>query len=294
MSDRVVKLSNGLEMPIIGLGTSLRGKATKCESNDFVESVKHAISQGYRHIDTAKAYNNEHLVGKAIKEASVKREELFVVTKLYPEDMGYDKTVKAFEKSCKQLQVDYVDLYLIHFPGLPLGGKKAQLTEEDAKKQRIETWKALEKLYDEGKCKAIGVSNFLKRHLDDLLNEPSLKIRPMINQCEFHPYYNNKELFDQCRELNIQFEGYSPLGKMNVLTDPLILDLAKKYGKTPAQIAIRWSIQNNIVTIPGSTNHQRIEDNFNVFDFKLDDEDMTKLWTLNKNEKVSWDPTNVV
>ncbi|CAF0959171.1 unnamed protein product [Brachionus calyciflorus] len=287
--DKRIKLKNGVEMPVIGLGTSLRGKPNKVDNQQFIDSIKHALNIGYRHIDTAKAYNNENLIGQAIKESSVDRKEIFLVTKLFPDDMGFEKTLKAFEKSCKQLQVDYVDLYLIHFPGKP---NKPDAQLEKSRQLRLDSWKALEKLYNDGKCRAIGVSNFMKRHLEELL-EAGMSL-PMINQCEFHPYYNNKDLWDYCNQIGVQFEGYSPLGKGNLLNDDVVLSLAQKYSKTPAQILLNWCLRNNVITVPGSTNLERLEENFNVFDFSLSDSDVDLLWNLNKNEKVSWDPTNVV
>ncbi|RNA36597.1 glyoxal reductase [Brachionus plicatilis] len=289
MLDKTVELKNGIKMPTIGLGTSLRHKPNKVDNQQFVESVKHALKIGYRHLDTAKCYNNEHLIGQAIKESGIDRKDVFLVTKLFPDDMGYDKTLKAFDKSCKQLKVEYIDLYLIHFPA-KLRGQNNDL--EKSRQVRLETWKALEKLHSDGKCRAIGVSNFMQRHLEEII-DAGMTI-PSVNQCEFHPYYNNRELYDYCTKIGIQFEGYSPLGKGNLLNDPVVLELSKKYSKSCAQILLNWSIRNNVVTIPGSTNHERIEENFNIFDFSLSDEDVGLLWTLNKNEKVSWDPTNII
>lgn len=286
-----IKLSNGLDVPVIGLGTSLRGKTLE-STQVFIDSVKYAIEIGYRHIDTAKCYNNEHLVAKAIQESSVKREDLFITTKLYPDDLGYEKTLKAFEKSCNKLQVKYIDLYLIHFPGQPIGSRKAAVTAERAKELRLESWRALEKLYADKRCGAIGVSNYLERHLNEIV-QAKLSL-PMVNQCEFHVYYNNKELLHVCNKLGVQFEGYSPLGKGNILKDNLVIELAAKYHKTPAQIAIRWSIQNGVLTIPGSVTLQRIKENFNVFDFELSKHDLESMWKLNINDKVSWDPTDVI
>lgn len=285
------KLNNGVEIPVIGLGTSLRGK--KLESTQvFIDSVKYALSIGYRHLDTAKAYNNEHLIAAAIKESQFKREDLFITTKLFPDDMGYEKTLKAFDKSCAKLQTNYIDLYLIHFPGQPEGSRKVQKSTDKARELRLESWRALEKLYSDKRVRAIGVSNYFPRHFDEIA-EAEMRL-PMINQCEFHIYYNNKELFDACEKLGIQYEGYSPLGKGTILKDPIVEKLALKYSKTPAQIAIRWSIQNNVITIPGSVTLERINENLNVFDFELSDEDFNLLWTLNRDEKVSWDSTNVL
>lgn len=283
---RFVKLTNNVEVPIVGYGTSRYTKTAKINDDECKNCIKHALEIGYRHIDTAKHYKNEHLVRKAIQESKIKRNEIFITSKLYPSDMGYENTLKSFEQTCKQLHTDYLDLYLIHFPALI--GKKQ--TYDEAKKLRLETWLAFEHLYKEGKCRAIGVSNYLKHHIEEIFEANMLK--PHVNQCEFHPYFNNKELFDYCKKNEILFEGYCPLAKGAIISDDNLISLANKYSKTPAQIAIQWSLQNDVITIPCSWNYQRIEEN--LFDeFTLEKEDFELLWSLDKNLKCSWNPLNV-
>ena len=265
MNDKI-KLINGNELPLVGLGTSARGK--KFTPQEFVDSIKHALSVGYRLIDTAKLYNNEHLIAKALKESKqVKRDEVFLVSKVPPDELGYDRTLKAFETSCKQLHVDYLDLYLIHFPGKAPSNRSKEATTttddyEKARQLRLDSWRALVKLYEEGKCKAIGVSNYMTRHLNEIV-EAKLMM-PMVNQCEFHCYYTNREIYDACNQMNIQFMGYCPLAKGALLNEELVKRLGEKYGKSPAQIAIKWSAQNRVLTIPASINLARIEENFKV------------------------------
>jgi methylglyoxal/glyoxal reductase len=265
-----VKLANGVEMPRLGLGV------WKAKDGEEVQNaVKAAIQTGYRLIDTAAVYKNEEGVGKAIKESGVSREDLFITTKVWNDDQGYDSTLQAFEESRKKLGLEYIDLYLIHWP---------------VKGKYKETWKALEKLYEDGLVKAIGVSNFQVHHLKDLLSDA--KVKPMVNQVEFHPYLTQKELLSYCNEENIQLEAWSPLMQGEVVRVDVIKELAEKYGKTPAQIVLRWDLQHGVVTIPKSVKEHRIQENADVFDFELSREDMDKLDALNKNHRYGPDPDN--
>jgi methylglyoxal/glyoxal reductase len=265
-----VKLANGVEMPRLGLGV------WKAKDGEEVQNaVKAAIQTGYRLIDTAAVYKNEEGVGKAIKESGVSREDLFITTKVWNDDQGYESTLQAFEESRKKLGLEYIDLYLIHWP---------------VKGKYKETWKALEKLYEDGLVKAIGVSNFQVHHLKDLLSDA--KVKPMVNQVEFHPYLTQKELLAYCNEENIQLEAWSPLMQGEVVRVDVIKELAEKYGKTPAQIVLRWDLQHGVVTIPKSVKEHRIQENADVFDFELSREDMDKLDALNKNHRYGPDPDN--
>ncbi|MFB9758392.1 aldo/keto reductase [Ectobacillus funiculus] len=261
-------LHNGVAMPWFGLGVF------KVEDgSEVIEAVKTAIQNGYRSIDTAALYGNEEGVGQAIKESGVPRQELFITTKVWNSDQGYDSTLQAFETSLNKLGLDYLDLYLIHWPG---------------KDKYKETWKALEKLYKDGRVRAIGVSNFKIHHLEDLMS--SAEIKPMINQVEYHPHLTQKELLSFCQREGIQLEAWSPLKQGQLLSDPIINNLAEKYRKSSAQIILRWDLQNKVVTIPKSIKEQRIIENANIFDFELSAEDMEEIDGLNKDERVGPDP----
>ncbi|CEG22087.1 Glyoxal reductase [Planococcus massiliensis] len=263
-----VTLNNGVKMPIMGLGVF------KVEDGNVVtEAVKAAIQNGYRSIDTASFYDNEAGVGKGIKESGVPREDLFITTKVWNSDHGYENTLKAFDISLEKLGLEYLDLYLIHWP---VRGKY------------VETWKALEKLYQEGKVKAIGVSNFNIHHLEDILREGEVK--PVINQVEYHPHLTQVELREFCELEGIQLEAWSPLKKGELLGDPVIQRLAEKHQKTPAQIILRWDIQNNVLTIPKSIKEHRIIENADIFDFSLEEEDMQEINGLNINSRSGADP----
>jgi methylglyoxal/glyoxal reductase len=261
-------LHNGVKMPWFGLGVF-----KVQEGSEVVESVKAAIKHGYKSIDTAAIYKNEEGVGQGIKESGVPREELFITTKVWNSDQGYESTIQAFETSMGKLGLDYLDLYLIHWPG---------------KDKYKDTWKALEKLYKDGRVRAIGVSNFQIHHLKDLMSEAEVK--PMVNQVEYHPHLTQKELLDFCQQEGIQLEAWSPLKQGELLSDPTINEIAEKYQKSPAQIILRWDLQNKVVTIPKSIKEQRIIENANIFDFKLTTEDMAKIDALNKNERIGADP----
>jgi diketogulonate reductase-like aldo/keto reductase len=267
--DTKVKLNNGVEMPIFGLGTyqAQSGKETR-------DAVLHALHAGYRHIDTASMYGNEEDVGTAIAESGIPREEIFVTTKLWNSDHGYDSGLAAFKKSHRRLRLSYVDLYLIHWPVQDL---------------RNETWRALETLLKEGKCRAIGVSNYMIRHLEELLERSSTI--PVVNQVEFSPYLYQKDLLEFCRKSKIQLEAYSPLTKGHKLNDPKLVTLASKYSESPAQILIGWVLQHEMVVIPKSSKRERITENAGVFDFTISPEDMRALDSFDQGLRTSWDPT---
>ncbi|MHA2309597.1 MAG: aldo/keto reductase [Candidatus Heimdallarchaeaceae archaeon] len=266
-----LKMNNGVEIPLIGLGTYLS------ESGSIVENaVQTALNVGYRHIDTAKFYFNEESIGKAVRNSSIPRNEIFVTTKLWNSDHGYNKALIALEESLKRLDIEYIDLFLIHWP---------------VENLRNETWKALEKVYKEGMCRAIGVSNYTINHLKELLE--ICEIKPTVNQVEFHPFLYQKELMEFCQNNDIILEGYSPFAKGQRINDPKLTTVAEKYDKTNAQIIVRWHLQHNVVVIPKSSKKQRIVENSNVYDFSIAEEDMDYLDSLNENFRCTWDPTNM-
>ncbi|MCM2580898.1 MULTISPECIES: glyoxal/methylglyoxal reductase [Bacillus] len=267
-----VKLHNGVEMPWFGLGVF------KVENgSEATESVKAAIKNGYRSIDTAAIYKNEEGVGIGIKESGVAREELFITSKVWNEDQGYETTLAAFEKSLERLQLDYLDLYLIHWPG---------------KDKFKDTWRALEKLYKDGKIRAIGVSNFQVHHLEELLKDTEIK--PMVNQVEFHPRLTQKELRDYCKKHGIQLEAWSPLMQGQLLDNEVLTQIAEKHNKSVAQVILRWDLQHEVVTIPKSIKEHRIIENADIFDFELSQEDMDKIDALNKDERVGPNPDELL
>jgi methylglyoxal/glyoxal reductase len=261
-------LHNGVKMPWIGLGVF-----KVQEGSEVIEAVKAAIRHGYKSIDTAAIYKNEEGVGQGIKESGVPREELFITTKVWNSDQGYDSTLQAFETSMAKLGLDYLDLYLIHWPGTS---------------KYKETWKALEKLYKDGRVRAIGVSNFKVHHLEDLIRVAEIK--PMVNQVEYHPHLTQKELLEFCQREGIQLEAWSPLKQGELLSDPTINEIAESYQKSPAQIILRWDLQNKVVTIPKSIKEQRIIENATIFDFELSSDDMERIDSLNKKERKGPDP----
>lgn len=269
----IVTLNNGMTMPQLGYGV------WRVPNEDVTPAVKHALAAGYRSIDTASYYENEHGVGEAIKQSGISRDELFITTKVWNNDQGYDNTLRAFETSLNRLNLNYVDLYLIHWP--------------TPKYDRyIDTYKALETLYSEGHVKAIGVCNFHIEHLERLIDE--CNIVPVVNQVECHPYLQQKELKAFCKEHDIFIESWSPLHQGGeVLEDDIIVQLSQKHGKTPAQIVIRWHLQENAIVIPKSVTPSRIKENINVFDFELTDEDMKQIAQINRNERKGHDPSEM-
>ncbi|KHF38202.1 aldo/keto reductase [Halalkalibacter okhensis] len=263
-------LHNGIKMPWVGFGV-FKVK----DGEEVVNSVKAALEIGYRSIDTAAIYGNEAGVGKAIADSNVPRDELFITTKVWNSNHGYDATLAAFDESMEKLGLDYLDLYLIHWP-LPSEGKY------------VETWKALEKLYKDGRVRAIGVSNFKIHHLEEII--ANCEIVPMVNQVEYHPRFNQRELHDFCKKHDIQLEAWSPLMQGELLHEPTLIEMAKKYNKSTAQIIIRWDIQTGVVTIPKSVKPHRIAENADVFDFELSQEDMDKMNALNQDQRMFADP----
>jgi methylglyoxal/glyoxal reductase len=261
-------LHNGVKMPWVGLGVF-----KVSEGEEVIQSVKAAIKNGYISIDTASFYQNEEGVGQAIKESGVPREELFITTKIWNGDQGYDSTLEAFDISLKKLGLDYLDLYLIHWPG---------------KNKYKETWKAFEKLYKEGRVRAIGVSNFQVHHLEELMS--IAEIKPMVNQVEFHPHLTQKELLAYCKKEGIQMEAWSPLKQGQLLNEPVLEDIAHKYNKSVAQVILRWDLQHGVVTIPKSIKEHRIIENANIFDFELSAEDMDKIDGLNQDSRAGSHP----
>ena len=254
-----VTLSNGVKMPLEGFGVFQVPEATVCE-----QAVRDALSVGYRLIDTAAAYFNEEAVGAAIRKSGIPREELFIATKLWVQDAGYESAKKAFETSMRKLGLDYLDLYLIHQPMNDYYG----------------AWRAMEELYEAGKIRAIGVCNFYPDRLTDLCM--NAKIAPMVNQVELHPFFAQTGAIENMKSLNVRPEAWGPMaeGKHGIFTHPVLTEIGRKYGKTAAQVALRWNAQRGVVIIPKSTHRERMEENFSIWDFALSEEDMTAVAAL--------------
>ncbi len=259
------RLSNGYEIPILGYGTWRipEGDAT-------VNSVAEALHIGYRHIDTAARYGNEKSVGEGIRQSGVDRSEIFVTSKLWNTERGYDKTMRAFEKTMSDLGLEYLDLYLLHWPAV----KKQFVNWEEI---NLSSWKALTELCKQGRIKAIGVSNFYEHHLKALMDT---EIQPMVNQIQFHPGFMQKETFVYCEKNGILVEAWAPLARGTVFENETILSIANKYNKTPAQICIRWCLEHNAVPLPKSVNPERMLQNTDVFDFSLSSEDVAAIDAL--------------
>lgn len=261
-------LSNGIAMPKLGLGV------WKVPDEVAASTVQAAIEAGYRSIDTAAAYQNEVGTGAGIRAGGVARDQLFVTTKIWNADQGYEAALAAFQSSLDKLEMEYVDLLLIHWP---------------VKDKYKDTWRALEKIYSEGKARAIGVSNFQIHHLQDLLE--SSEVVPMVNQVEYHPLLTQVELLAFCREHNIRLTAWSPLMQGN-LDIPLLAEIGEKYGKSPAQIVLRWDLQTGVVTIPKTTTPARLIENADVFDFQLTEEEVARISALNRDQRFGPDPDN--
>ena len=263
-----VTLSNGVEMPWLGLGVFRSNEGPEVEG-----AVACALETGYRSVDTAALYENEKGVGNAVKRSGIAREEIFLTTKIWNSRQGYRSTFQAMEESLEKLQTPYVDLYLIHWP-------KGDLS--------IQTWKAMEELYEKGLARAIGVSNFHVHHLQHLMEHA--RIRPMVNQYEFHPRLLQPRLLDFCLRHQIRPEAWRPIMEGEVNKIPLMQELAQKYGKSPVQLALRWDIQKGVVTIPKSVNPERIIHNAQIFDFEIRPEDMLRIDGLDQNRRMGADP----
>jgi len=263
-------LSNGVTMPMVGLGVLKAKDGLEVES-----AVRTALQNGYRLIDTAAAYRNESGVGNAIKASGIPRDEIFLTTKVWNSDQGYEKTLAAFEQSLQLLQTDYIDLYLIHWP---VAGKYK------------DTWKALETLYKQGKVRAIGVSNFQVRHLEDLMS--SAEITPMINQVEVHPHLQQRELQAFAESYGIKLEAWRPIMMGEVMLLPELKEIAQRHQKSPAQVTLRWLKQRGVITIPKSVKENRILENADIFDFELSESEMDMIESLDKGRRLGPDPDN--
>ena len=266
-----ITLNNGIEMPVFGFGTyQLK------DEKIVIETVSAALESGYRLIDTAQMYDNEDFVGEAIKSSGIPREEIFVTTKLDNNQHGYDNSKRSFDESLDRLNLDYIDLFLIHWPIQGL---------------RLESWKALIDIYNQGGAKAIGVSNYTIRHLKELF--ANFEIRPAVNQVEFNPFNYHKEILSFCNDEGIKLEGYTPLSRTNKFKNKTIQELANKYSKTPAQIMLRWAVQIKVIPIPKSSHKERIKENSDIFDFNIEKEDMERLNSLNENYRLAIDPHEI-
>ncbi len=272
ISNTNIKLNNGIEMPLLGFGTWQLKPGVDTE-----KAVLFALEAGYRLVDTAESYGNEESVGKALEKSGLPREEVFITTKFYDPKNRYLPPREACEKSLNKLGLEYIDLYLIHWPPV--------------KMYRTQTWKEMELLLKEGKCRAIGLSNYLERHISEILSY-SLTV-PAVNQIEMHPFLYNKKTVRYHKSKGIQLEAYSPLTCGQKLEDARLKVIADRYRRSPAQILIRWLLQKDIVVIPRSSNKKRIFENINVFDFNLLPEDISLLDCLNENLHLSWDPNTV-
>ncbi|TRZ37076.1 aldo/keto reductase [Niallia circulans] len=266
------KLRNGVEIPYLGLGVFLVKDPAECEN-----AVKAAIKNGYRSIDTATRYENESFVGNALKAVDVPREELFITTKVWVSDFGYEETKQALHRSLKEMQLDYLDLYLIHW----------------AAPNYAETWRAMEDLYEEGLVKAIGVCNFQIHHLEKL--KETARITPMLNQIETHPLFHQKELREYMEQHGIAHEAWAPMaqGRDRLFENPTLQTIGEKYGKTTAQVMLRWHLQRDTIIIPKSVHEHRIIENANLFDFALTDEDMQAIDQLDTGSRIFGDPDDI-
>jgi diketogulonate reductase-like aldo/keto reductase len=271
MTVPTAKLVNGYEIPRLGLGMWQLNDGEECES-----AVRFALAAGYRHFDSAQDYGNEGSLGNAIRESGIDRESLFLTTKIWNDNLGFDSVIPSFEDSLERLQTDYVDLLLVHFP----------VTE-----RRRPAWRRIEDIYRSGRARAIGVSNYTIRHLEELLEEGDVK--PAVDQVELHVFLQQRPLVEYCREHEILVEAYSPLAHGYRMSDPTLGRLAEKHGKTPAQIMIRWCLETGLVPLPKSVRRERIESNLDVFDFSLSAEDLDELAGLDSGIRTCWDPTHV-
>lgn len=263
-------LNNGVEIPLIGFGTY------KMHGAELEKAIEVGLEAGYRHFDTAALYGNEEEIGNVLKNTGVKREDIFITTKVWNDDQGYDNTMKAIDVSLDKLQTDFVDLYLVHWP-IP--------------EKRAATWDAMIQLYDDRKARSIGVSNYTSKHIDELMKKSS--ITPAVNQIEITPFLYQKELAEKCESYDIKIQAHSPLVRGSQMNNPVLVEVANKYGKSTAQVLIRWSLEKGFVVLPKSSNPNRIKENIDVFDFELTAEDIIKIDSLNNNMRISWDPSEL-
>lgn len=258
-------LSNGVEIPCVGYGTY------KTADGNSAEVIRTAIDAGYRYFDTASFYETEAYIAEAVRDSKIPREEFFFASKVWKSEMGYEETKAAFQRTIDNLNTDYLDLYLIHWP-LPTPNY------QEWKQLNIDTWRAMEELYQAGKIRAIGLSNFLPHHIENILQ--NCKVSPMVNQLEFHPGYTQEAAVQYCKDHNIQVQAWSPIGRARVLKDPLILDLAEKYNVSPAQICLRFALQKDIIPLPKSSSLARMKENQDLFSFEISKEDMYRIDTM--------------
>jgi diketogulonate reductase-like aldo/keto reductase len=269
LTSPTVTLNNGVQIPQLGFGVY------QVSTDDIVPALAKALEVGYRHVDTAALYGNEEGVGKVVRDSGIARDEIFVTTKVWNSDQGYDEALRAFDASLGRLGLDYVDLYLIHWP-------------QPARDRYVDTWRALEKLYADGRVRAIGVSNFQADHLRRLVDEGS--VVPAVNQIEAHPTFAQNELRDVHAELGIATEAWAPLGQAADLDNPTVAHLAERLGKTPAQVVLRWHLQLGNIVFPKSVTPERIAANLDVFDFALAASDMDEINTVDAGNRLGPDP----
>lgn len=272
MTSPTITLNNGVEMPLLGLGVY-----APQHNQEVQQAVEVALELGCRLIDTASIYGNEREVSEALWASGVPRSDVFITTKVWNTDQGYESTLRAFDRSLTKLKLDVVDLYLIHWPNGPAG--------------RLGTWRALETIYEQGRARAIGVSNYYPPHLEELFGQAS--VTPAVNQIEFSPYCYRPDVVDYCRKKSIQVEGYAPLVRGLKQNAPELVAIAAKYGKSTYQILVRWSLQHGVVTIPKSVKKDRIRANFEVLDFELSTADFEQMNRLYDNTRIATDPSDI-
>ena len=263
-------LSNGVKIPCVAYGTY------KAKDENGADIISAAVEEGYRYFDTASYYETEEYVAEAIRRSGLPREDFFIATKLWKEHMGYENTLKAFEESCKCLNTDYIDLYLIHWP-------KPTPDYKDWKQLDFDTWRALEEVYKAGKVRAIGVSNFLPHHLDNILE--NCEIKPMVNQIEYHAGYTQEATVQYCKQHDILVQAWSPMARGRIFQDVTLIELAEKYQVSVAKLCLRFCVQNGIVPLPKASSRERMRENMKLFDFEISDEDMKRINTI---PQVGW------
>lgn len=263
--EKTMLLKNGVKIPVLGFGTY---KAAEC-NNETV--ILKAIRSGYRYFDTASFYGTESYLGKAIAASKIPRENFFITSKLWKTEMGHDQVLEAFERTLNRLNTDYLDMYLIHWP-LPEPGY------ENWKQLDLETWAAMEELYESGRVRSIGLSNFLPHHIENILS--SCRIEPMADQLEYHPGYSQEAAVRYCRDKGILVQAWSPLGRRRVLEEPIVVELSEKYGVSPARICLKFALQRGVIPLPKSSSEERMKENMDLFSFELEEEDLWKLATM--------------